>query len=72
VRGVGDRWLADERVDGVRFAHHARVVVAEGARAGARGSVRLLLAVSPEPLYLVELDAGGDLRVRQSRLRALA
>ena len=73
IRGVGDRWLADERIDGVAFGHHARVSVASGQRAGAYGTVRLLLALSPEPTYLVELDdQAGDLRARQSTLHALA
>lgn len=71
MRGVGDRWLAGEPVDGVAFPHLAPVQVAAGARAGARGHIALLLALRPEPVYLVTLDGGaGDVRVAQSGLRA--
>jgi len=73
VRGLGDRWLAGERVSGVAFAHHDAVRIAAGPRAGAMGSIALLLAVEPEPVYLVELaSGGGDVRVRQSALQPLA
>ena len=68
-RGAGDRWLAGEPVDGVAFAHHAHVVIARGARAGRRGRVALLLAMRPEPRYLVSLDGGTeDVRVAQSEI----
>ena len=69
-RGAGDRWLAGEAVDGVAFAHLAPVVIGSGDGAGRRGRVALLLALRPEPLYLIALDQGGDVRVRQSELAA--
>ena len=68
--GLGDRWLRGERLPGVGFALHERVTIAGGSRDGQAGGVLLLLAVAPEPLYLVALDGGaGDLKVRQSALR---
>jgi len=67
--GLGDRWLAGERIDGVAFAHNEAVEVVTGRLTGQLGTVVLLMAVSPEPLYLVATDAG-DARVRQSELRA--
>jgi len=70
VRGLGDRWVAGETIPGVAYAFGDPVEVADGARAGARGTIALLLAVSPEPRYLVALGGGGgDARVRQSGLR---
>lgn len=73
ARGAGDRWLAGEMVDGVRFGLHAAVEVAAGRHTGARGRVALLLAVGDDPLYLVSLaDDQGDARVRQSSLRPQA
>lgn len=69
--GLGDRWLRGEAIPGVAFAQHAPIVVATGSRAGQQGRVVLLLAVSPEPLYLVALpDDAIELRIRQSALRA--
>ena len=67
--GLGDRWLRGEPLPGVAFAQHERVTIAGGSRGGRTGGVLLLLAVAPEPLYLVALDGGGDLKVRQSALR---
>ena len=72
MRGVGDRWLAGEQVPGVQFGHHDAVEVAGGAHDGARGVIALLIALSPEPRYLVTLGATGDVRLAQSRLRAVA
>jgi hypothetical protein len=72
LRGLGDRWLAGDAVDGVAFLQHARVSVIAGARLGAHGTVMLLLDLEPEPVYLVALDSGSDVKVRQSSLRALA
>ena len=69
VRGLGDRWLAGEPIDGVAFAHNQSVMIAEGTRGGQRGIVVLLMAVTPVPRYLVRLAAGGDeVRVLQSAL----
>jgi hypothetical protein len=71
MRGLGDRWLAGEEVPGVRFAHHDAVEIATGPHAGARGTIALLIGLSPEPSYLVTLGAPGEVRVRQSLLRSL-
>jgi len=72
LRGLGDRWLAGEPIDGVAFAHHAPVQVVEGSRAGARGIVLLLMSVEPEPRYLVQLRSGEQVPIRESALRAAA
>lgn len=70
MRGIGDRWLAGEPVEGVELEHGAAVEVAGGALDGRRGTIALLIAVRPEPAYLVALaGGGGDVRVRQSALR---
>lgn len=72
IRGVGDRWLAGETIPGVAFAMHASVEVTSGRFRGQGGAVILLMALASEPLYLVKLNAGaGDVRVRQSELRAV-
>ena len=69
--GLGDRWLAGEPVAGVAFAPHQRVALVRGARAGEQGTVLLLVAMRPEALYHVRADAGDELHVRQSALRAI-
>lgn len=70
-RGIGDRWLDGESLDGVTFASRERATLARGARAGEQVTVLLLVAAHPEPLYLVRADAGDELHVRQSALRAI-
>ncbi len=70
LRGVGDRWLAGESIAGVTFGLHDGVDVLRGPHAGASGAIILLLALHPEPMYLVGLETGaGDVRVPQSALR---
>ena len=72
VRGMGDRWLAGERLPGVTFALHDRVQIAAGRHAGAMGGILLLTGLHPEPTYLVALGADATARVRQSVLRPVA
>lgn len=67
--GAGDRWLQGEKPEGVLFAHHDRVSIVGGSRDGEEGTILLLLALSPEPLYLLQLDDGPELRIRQSALQ---
>jgi hypothetical protein len=70
TRGAGDRWLAGDLVDGVSFAHHQSVSVNAGVHRGELGIVLLLVALTPEPRFLVRLVSGaGDVRVSQSMLR---
>jgi hypothetical protein len=72
VRGLGDRWLAGEAVPGVDFAHNDSVEILTGSHAEQSGVIVLLLGIEPEPVYLVALGSGrGDVRVRQSGLRAV-
>jgi hypothetical protein len=69
VRGLGDRWLAGDAIDGVAFAHHEAVVLRAGPHAGSPGRVLLLASGPPDPHYLVRVDGEPrPLRVRQSEL----
>lgn len=70
VRGIGDRWMAGEEIPGVNFGLNDRVEILEGPGAGEGGAIIFLVALRPEPHYLVALGSGsGDVRVRQSALR---
>jgi hypothetical protein len=72
IRGVGDRWLAGEKIEGVEFALHARVRITEGRHAGKTGIVAFLMNLDDDPMYLVELTAGtGDVRVRETALKGI-
>jgi hypothetical protein len=69
MRGIGDRWLAGETVEGVAFGHHGRVQIVGGALDGQQGWVALLMSLGGDPVYLVSLAGGGHVRLPQSRLR---
>lgn len=72
LRGIGDRWLAGESVPGVTFGHNDAVEITEGEHVGEKGTIILLMALHPEPRYLVQLQEGRrDVRVRQSALRRM-
>ena len=71
IRGLGDRWLAGEAVEGVLFARNDSVSVVEGPYTGERGFIVLLTGFRPQPTFLVELASGrGRVRLRQSELQA--
>lgn len=69
-RGIGDRWLAGEQIDGVAFQRHDAVEVSTGRHQGATGRIELLMALEPEARYLVKLEPNGRLApVAQSALQ---
>ena len=71
LHGVGDRWIAGHEIEGVAFAQGAKIRVVSGEYKGARGVVRLLMAVRPEARYLVQLDAErSPVRLPQSAMAA--
>ena len=70
IRGMGDRWLSGEAIEGVEFGLHTRVRILAGRHAGKTGSVAFLMNLDTDPLYLVDLGAGtGDVRMRGSGLQ---
>ncbi|MDB4886818.1 MAG: hypothetical protein JWN79_2256 [Gemmatimonadetes bacterium] len=71
-QGVGDRWLAGQAIQGVEYALHDAVEIVGGQLDGERGTIALLMGLSPEPSYLVALPGRRDVRVRQSALRRAA
>lgn len=69
-RGVGDRWMAGERISGVTFAQHDSVQITDGPHVGRAGRVLLLAAPPPAAAYLVALDGiDAPVRVAQAALR---
>ena len=69
IQGVGDRWLAGESIPGVEFALHDTVELVGGPLDGERGSIALLMGLTPEPSYLVSMSRGRDVRQPQGALR---
>jgi hypothetical protein len=66
---VGQAFLWREYIVGVAHEHNAFVEVCAGNHMGQRGSLVALLEATPDPEYLVELEAGQDVRLSQSVLR---
>jgi hypothetical protein len=72
IRGVGDRWLAGEPIEGVEFPLNAHVMLTLGWHAGKTGTVAFLMNLDGDPMYLVELrDGSGDVRVRGGGMRRI-
>lgn len=72
TRGIGDRWLAGEPIDGVAFAQNDAVRVREGRHAGRTGRVLLLADAPPSTAYLVDLGDGRPARLPQGALEPVS
>jgi hypothetical protein len=67
---VVSQWIAGDLPPGVRFERHHRVRVLAGRRQGKSGSVKNLVALEPEPRYVVELSSGEQIEAFQRVLRS--
>jgi transcription antitermination factor NusG len=61
-------FLDRESIVGVEFQHNDYVRVIDGPYRGINGSLVSLEAIESEPIFLVELEEGGDVEIRQSQL----
>jgi hypothetical protein len=61
-------FLAHKPIDGVRFEHNDPVRIVAGEHKGKNGSLVSVEEIGEDPLYLLELDSGFDVRVRQSEI----
>lgn len=65
-------FLNRERITGVEYQHNDYVRVIDGPHQGKNGSLVSLLTIETEPRFLVELEEGGDIELRQSQLCFIA
>ena len=65
-------FLALRPLPGVSLQHNDYVSVVAGDHAGDTGSIVSVEELGEDPLFLVELEAGKDARVRQSQLKFIA
>ena len=70
ARGLGDRWLAGDPIEGVAFGPGDPVRL-RVAPTRAPGHVRLLMRGPPDPRYLVELGDGSAVRVGQAEIEGV-
>ena len=64
----GQAFLNRESIAGVEYQHNDYVRVIDGPHRGKTGSLVWLFNIEAEPKFLVELEEGGDIELRQSQL----
>lgn len=57
-------------IEGVVYSHNDYVQIVSGAHEGKCGSLVTVLQLTPEPLFVVELETGFDVEVWQSQIAA--
>lgn len=68
---IGQAFLNREEIVGVLFIHNDYVRVVSGELSGSFGSLVTVLELEPEPLFILELETGFDVRVRQSEIELI-
>lgn len=61
-------FLAHRPVPGVEFEHNEYVRVVSGGSKGNKGSLVSILEIEDDPVFLLELESGLDVEVRQSEI----
>lgn len=69
---IGQAFLDREAIPGVSFMHNDYVRVVSGELEGSSGSLVTVLELEPEPLFVLELETGFDVKVRQSEIELIA
>jgi hypothetical protein len=65
-------FLAQKLLPGVLLKHNDYVKVISGAHVGDAGSVVSVEELGSDPEFIVELESGKDVRIRQSNLEFVA
>jgi len=52
----------------VAYQHNDFVLVVCGEHAGSKGSLAYLISLSSEPTFILELESGSDVEIKQSEL----
>ena len=58
-------------IEGVAFIHNQAVRVVVGPHAGQTGSLISLEAIEPVPIFLMELESGVDVLVKQTQIERI-
>jgi hypothetical protein len=69
-RNTQNDFLADRPLPDVAFEHNASVAVIDGEYVGKSGLIISLEEIGDDPAYLVELESGVEVLIRQTQLRA--
>lgn len=68
---IGQAFLNREEIPGVLFMHNDYVRVVSGEPTGSFGSLVTVLGLEPEPLFVLGLETGFDVEVRQSQIQLI-
>jgi transcription elongation factor len=66
--GQHNDFLAHKPIEGVCFEHNDYVRIVSGEHQGKNGSLVSVEELGEDPLFLLELDSGFDVHVRQSQI----
>jgi len=66
--GQHNDFLAHKPIKGVRFEHNDYVRIVAGEHKGKNGSLVSIEDLGEDPLYLLELETGSDVHVRQAQI----
>lgn len=69
---IDNAFLAHKPIEGVLFEHNDYVRVIAGEYKEHKGSLVCILTLEPEPLFLLESEAGRDIEVPQSCIELIA
>lgn len=61
-------FLAHRAIEGVHFEHNDCVKIVAGEYKGKNGSLISVEELGEDPLFVLELESGFDVRVRQSQI----
>lgn len=65
---LAQAFLNHSPIPGVRFEHNEYVKIIRGEHVGEKGSLVTVLALTPEPSFVLELETGRDVKVLQSEI----
>lgn len=61
-------FLSHAPISGVVFEHNDFVLVVSGIHTGSKGTLASLISLTPEPIFILELESGFDVEIKQSEL----
>jgi hypothetical protein len=68
ARDYHKEFLAHRHIAGVTFEHNDYVRIILGDKKGKKGSLVSILDLGEDPVFLLELESGFDVQVRQSEI----
>lgn len=66
-----DLWMQQENIPAASFRMNDSVEVVEGDLSGEKGCLISLIELEPEPMYLVEISDGSEVRLEESQLKPI-